>query len=122
MHYKMEYNDLDPNDGTSPVPIEMEKMVVLLRLRDSRIYPGDVNLRNSDFHAVDNFGTIYQYAGNYLNAPNWSMMESGRILNHYYLEISLTPVADNVQWIELRAGGEDGLCLRIDLTKGEVLG
>ena len=123
MDYTMEYNDLDPNDGPPPVPDSYEGVVLLLCLRDSALYPDSVNFENSDFHAVDNRGTQYQFAGRDLASPRWSMGECGRVWNRYYIQLTMTPVAEDVEWVELRAGSdEDGLRLRINLTEGEVLG
>ncbi len=103
-----------------------KKAVVLLKLTDHTLYPGEPRLPYSDFHAVDDQGNRYDTMGNGKRVDSkhyMSVYYEGRMLHQYYLRLDLRRVEPETQWLELRAGeGADSLCLHIDLTGGEVLG
>ena len=101
----------------------------MLKLRDHAINPGDVDFYWSDFHVVDDQATRYsswkqREAQTTVRDRDqaWVLRNCGRVWNQYYVELTLRIVPEDAEWIELRAGGESGLRLRIDLTNGEVLG
>ncbi|MBR3867169.1 MAG: hypothetical protein IKM54_05195 [Butyricicoccus sp.] len=119
-----EMNDLFPEEGDPPAPVESDRCTVLLRVQDHALYPGEIGFAYSDFYAVDNFGNAYaDYDAREEQAHYYMGSNAGRVLNRYYIELHLTGVTEKTEWIELRAGDDEtGLRLWIDLTKGEVLG
>lgn len=129
-HEHFEKNDLFPEEGDPPAPVESDRCAVLLRVQDHALSPTDIDFYNSGFHAVDDQGNRYWSSGQWYVEPRygkltheWGMYMCGRVWNRYYVEIRLYNVSKDTEWIELRAGeDENGLRLRIDLTKGEVLG
>ena len=123
-HEYFEMNDILPEEGEPPAPVESDQCVVLLRVQDHVLYPGTIGFTYSDFHAVDNFGNRYNDYDRLEEPTHYYMAnDAGRVLNRYYAQIYLDGVTEDTEWIELRAGeDETGLRLRIDLTKGEVLG
>lgn len=122
-HEYFEMNDIFPEEGDPPAPVVIDRCTVLLRVQDHELYPGTIGFTYSDFHAVDDQGNRYDWYNSAAEPTHYYMInDAGRILNRYFIQLHLDGVATDTEWIELRAGGEDGLCLRIDLTKGEVLG
>ena len=128
-HEVFEMNDILPEEGEPPAPVESDQCVVLLRVQDHAVYPGDVDFHYSDFHVVDSLGNRYYNTkqawtllGRNDSEFSWYVQPRGRVWNRYYIELRLEGTSPETEWIELRAGEEDGLCMRIDLTSGEVLG
>ncbi len=119
LHERLEFNDLF--DEGEPDPRENELAVVLLKLQDHAIYPGEPVFYHSDLHAVDDAGNRYDLQNS--SAERFLTANSmGRVLHQYYVQLMLPGVQPDAQWLELRAGTDgDTLCLRIDLTEGEVL-
>ena len=129
-HEYFEMNDILPEEGDPPAPVESDRCTVLLRVQDHALYPGSIDPYYSDFHVVDNLGNQYWSSTQWYAEPRksnlaheWGTYACGRVWNRYYMELRLGTIPKDIEWIELRAGDDEtGLRLRIDLTEGEVLG
>lgn len=84
-HEVFEMNDLFTEDGYPPIPVERDLCVVLLRVQDHAIYPGEISFIYSDFYAIDDSGNQYTIDGKDQPLCNYQAYQVGRILNNYYI-------------------------------------